>query len=307
MSEPIAAEPVIVNPSPAIVTPAADPAAASLADYRKQQSAPPVEAKPPAEPVVAEPVVEADPDAEPDPASDAGKALAKHKSKLQARINELRAQAGGSEREAAALRAELAALKAGKVAEPEPAKPAIDPSKPKVENFANYEEFVEALFEWGVEQKLTAREKAAAKDDAAKSAATAQQRAQAAGIAAHADFDETIGAFVDAGHQFSPVVAEAVLGHELGHEIGYALAKDPAEHARIAALPPGAQYVEIGKLIARLEAAAVPAPAPKPAPVTKAPAPVKPVGGSAATAVPDPKNITSVREYRKHRDHFVGN
>jgi hypothetical protein len=107
-------------------------------------------------------------------------------------------------------------------------------------------------------------------------------------------------AFVDAGLVFHPAVSAAVLHEELGHEIAYAVAKDPALHAKIAQSPN--PMVEIGRLIGRLEGAKE---APKPAVVvSKAPEPVKPVSGegSSASGGFDPSKSNSIAEFRKNRE-----
>lgn len=263
------------------------------------------------EPVAAEPAVPAvtappEPAAEPDPASEAGKALAAKKGSLQARIDEMARKSGETERQyqsrVSALEAEIAALK-GKA---EPVKPPADPAKPKAADFETYEDFVDALAEYKADVKIKAERERIDREQRGQHVTAAQSRVEAAAKEAHADFDETIAAFVADGHTFSPFVADAILGHPLGHELAYALAKDPAANARINAAPNAyVAGIEVGQVLAGLKAAPV---AEKAAPVvSKAPAPVQPVtaGGATASGSPDPANISSIATWGKERKKFL--
>lgn len=295
MSEAVAAEPVVESPAPQPLG-----AVDNLAEYRSRRDEAPADGE------VAEKPVEAKVekvDAEPDPASEAGKALAAKKGSLQSRIDQLTREKKQAEelatRELAAIKAELAALKAGNQPKQEPA-PKVEPTgKPKVGDFENYEDFVEALADWKAEEKVkaeVARQSGAAQQTAVE---RRQNEVRAKALEAHPDSDEVLQAFVDAGQVFHPAVSAAVLHEDLGHELAYMVAKDPALNERIArAANP---YVEVGKLIAKLEGATT---APKPVPVvSKAPEPVKPVtGGDAAAAGSfDPAKSNSIAEYRKNR------
>lgn len=83
-------------------------------------------------------------------------------------------------------------------------------------------------------------------------------------------------------------MAEIIRESDLGPEIAYHLGKNPAEAARLAALPERLQAKELGKLEARISA---PKSAPKPPP-----APISPVGGNASGGVADPTKM-SMAEY----------
>lgn len=271
----------------------------SLTEFRSRRDEEP--ATEPAKEADAKPVVEAEKvEAEPDPASEAGKALAAKKGSLQSRIDELTREKKQAGSEVAALRARLEALEAGQ--KPADAKPVKveTPGKPKAGDFENYEDFVEALADFKADEKIKAE---VARQSGAVQQTQLQQRqgaVYAKTVEAHPDANEVLTAFVEANGQFHPAVTAAVLHEELGHEIAYAVAKDPALHAKIA--QSGNPMVEIGRLIARLEGAKE---TPKPAVVvSKAPEPVKPVSGegSSASGGFDPAKSSSLAEYRKNRE-----
>jgi hypothetical protein len=299
---------------PIIETP--DPEIADLASYRAGQVEAPAETpEPEAKPaeaaaeVTPEPEVKPDtPEAEPDPASEAGKALAKKRNSLQARIDEEVRRRGEAERRAAQLEAELAAAR-GKPAAQQPAEPVADPSDPEptVDQFETYEKYVKAQARWEARQEVKAATAAIAAREQGRAIVSAQDRAYASLKAAHADADDVLGAFTAAGGQYSPLVSEFIIGHPDGHEVAYALAKDPELNARLGAIEhPALVALELGRVLARIEASAVTPEPVKPAPVvTKAPAPVTTVGGGAgAVASADPASMNSVSEWRKIRDRY---
>lgn len=90
----------------------------------------------------------------------------------------------------------------------------------------------------------------------------------------------------------TPSMAEIIRDSEVGPDLAYHLGRNQAEAAKIAALPPTRQAVELGKLEARLTA-------PKALP-KQPPAPVDPVGGSASGGSADPSKM-SMAEYAAAR------
>jgi chromosome segregation ATPase len=294
MSESVAAAESVAEP---VASPQPLGTLDSLTEFRSRRDEAPAEVVE----AVEKPVVEAEKvEAEPDPASEAGKALAAKKGSLQSRIDELTREKKQAGSEVAALRARLEAIEAAQKPKVETPAKAETPGKPKAGDFENYEDFVEALADFKAEEKIRA--------EVAKQTGAAQQTAverrqnevRAKALEAHPDSDDVLQAFVDAGQVFHPAVSAAVLHEELGHEIAYAVAKDPALHAKIAQSPN--PMVEIGRLIGRLEGAKE---APKAAVVvSKAPEPVKPVSGegSSASGGFDPSKSNSVVEFRKNRD-----
>lgn len=251
-------------------------------------------------------------------ASEAGKKLVEKRKSLQGRIDEVTRRAGERERE---LLAEIAALKVGgKPAAQEPAKPAAtepadDPNDPapKVDDFDDYQKYVLATSRWAARQERKAAEREASGNAQARGFVEASARVEAAAKAAHADFDDTVRTFVAGGGVYSPVALDVILNHrDLGHEVAYVLAKDPALNTKIGQLPAPLAFLEIGKLIAKIEgdqatakAAAKAAEKPAAAKVSKAPEPVAEVAaGETAAGTPDPSKMTSVTEWRKRRAEF---
>jgi hypothetical protein len=306
---------------PIIETP--DPEIADLASYRAGQVEAPAETpEPEAKPaeaaaeVTPEPEVKPDtPEAEPDPASEAGKALAKKRNSLQARIDEEVRRRGEAERRAAQLEADLQALRSGQSqtqpgrAEGDPAATVVDPAdpEPQVDQFETYEKYVKAQARWEARQEVKAATAAIAAREQGRAIVSAQDRAYASLKAAHADADDVLGAFTAAGGQYSPLVSEFIIGHPEGHEVAYALAKDPELNARLSSIGhPAIVALELGRVLARIEAAAVTPEPVKPAPVvTKAPAPVTTVGGGAGSVgSADPASMNSIAEWRKVRDRY---
>lgn len=303
MSEAVT-ESAIETPAPVVETPAAPVALGeveSLADYRARRAA-----GESGEPVEA-PKVEPPAPVEPDPASEAGKELAAKKKSLQARIDELtreKNQSVAAERaKVAALEARLAALE-GKQAPAAPAAPAADPNdpEPSADAFDTYEKYVKAQARWEARQELKAHQAAQAQAAQAQHYSSRQEEVRAKAIEAHPDVDAVLQGFVDAGHVFHPAVSMAILHEPLGHEIAYAVAKDPALNVKIAQAPN--PWVEIGRLVAKLEAAATPA-EPKAPPVSKAPAPIAPVVGESGAGGFDPAKSNSIAEFRKNRERFM--
>lgn len=147
--------------------------------------------------------------------------------------------------------------------------PAAQPGKEKTPD-EKAVEYIDNL----VEQRLAAR-------DNQRQQQTVQaefQRRTAEVRAAHPDFDDVVMA-VDA--PVSPALQQALLTSEHGPAIMYQLAKNPAELARLSALPPLDAAREIGRLEARASPTAAPKTTPKSA--TRPPAPPTNVNGSTSS------------------------
>lgn len=85
-----------------------------------------------------------------------------------------------------------------------------------------------------------------------------------------------------------PDFFEALIGDDVpnAHDVFYTLAKDPEQTEKLLSMPPLRMAKEIARLSEKLAKPATP----EPKPISKAPAPVKPVGGApaAATRLDDP-------------------
>jgi len=118
---------------------------------------------------------------------------------------------------------------------------------------------------------------------AANAFSEATGRVLAAGIANIPDFESARTEMVqNFGDQLNarPDFFEAITSLDNGHEVFYDLAKDPERTEKLLAMSPVRLAIEIAKLG---DKKAVPA-APEVKPISKAPAPVKPVGGAPAAS-----------------------
>lgn len=159
--------------------------------------------------------------------------------------------------------------------------------KPVAANFTTYEEYVEALTDWKLEQRDALRKQADAQDS---QRATVQAQVTAA-RARHDDYDQVVNDQVS----ITPAMAEVMVSSENGAEIAYFLGSHPDEAARISKLSPAAAGLALGKIEASLNLESSAAqPKPKVA-QTKAPAPPKIINGTGGGAdpEPDPKNYVA--------------
>ncbi len=193
------------------------------------------------------------------------------------------------------------------VASPETTTPdAITASaKPLQENFETYDEFQEAIVDWKVSERLTHHE-AQQRDRIERDRA---QRAQEDLVAAHTaridtfrsehgDFDAVVTAGKDL--PMTRPMQDAVLNSESGPAMMYHLCQNPEECDRIAAMNPILALKEMGRLEGRLEAAP-PGPTSTTESITKAPRPIKPVGGGATASTIQPDQM-SYQDYKRYRE-----
>jgi hypothetical protein len=231
----------------------------------------------------------------------------KKKGGFQRRIDKLNAQKSAAQSEAEYWKAQ--ALKGASdpkdAAKVEKAKDAEPSGKPSPDSFETYAEYTEALTDWKLEQRENARKEADAK-------ARAEQEHQTF-LKSHVErvksFAESVEDFEEAMEELndvpkSPTLEQVIVSSEYGPQMLYALAQDKAEAMRIAKLGPIAQAKELGKLEAKVSAAAAGAEATKQEPKkqTQAPKPLAPVGsgkGAVAKSITDP-NLTQ-KEYEAIR------
>lgn len=194
--------------------------------------------------------------------------------------------------------------------EPEASKPveSATAGKPKAEDFETHAEFVEALSDWKVEQKLSEREQKAQKSrletESQKQMREHQERVSAF-AEKHEDFSDAMENLASVPR--SAALEQIIVSSENGPELLYELAKDPKEAARIAKLPPVSLAREIGKLEARLASSASEGKKPEPKKITKAPKPLEPVnaGGKGAVkkSIDDP-NLSQAEYERMRREQI---
>lgn len=143
---------------------------------------------------------------------------------------------------------------------------------PKREQFQSDGDFINALTDWKIDQRLAQQSQAPNPAWDAKVEATR---------AAHDDYDEVIS---DVGTIALPATAnEAILSSDIGPEIIYHLGQNPNLALKISRMSAAAAAMEIGIVAAKLKSEAGAKENQKPKEHSKAPAPaktVKPVGGS---------------------------
>jgi hypothetical protein len=170
---------------------------------------------------------------------------------------------------------------------------------PKREDFASFEEYLEARSDYQVAQTIKAL-----------SAKAEQTRAQQQQVERLAAWEAKVQAAAERYEDFADValspnlaisdaMAEAIRESEIGPEIAYFLGKNPAEARRISQLPTAAAQVlaiaKVGEQVKSKTAEPVKRP-------SKAPAPIEPVGtGKGSTASnSDPSQMTQA-EYEAWR------
>ena len=214
----------------------------------------------------------------------------KGQSRFERRISRLTRDAAEAKARADFYEAEF------KKAQPAPQRPT---SEPRIEDFADVEEYAKAKAEYAKEAALKERD--------AKSRTDAQQASQKRlvsdwekkaerGDSKYDDFADVVGE-LKPNSPWAVAVMEADNGDDIAHYLGTHI--DEAE--KIAALPPVAQIRAIGRLEAKL--AAEP---PKPKEPSKAPAPIAPLTGAAGvTPSEGPSDKDDMGTWMKKRQKQV--
>ncbi len=144
--------------------------------------------------------------------------------------------------------------------------------KPKQADFADFDEFEEKRDTWieerarlrarvdSVREDVARRETVAIAEAhrAAQETTTAFQASEATARARHADYDDKVKATIAAGLIVSDDLGRAILESPHGGELRYYLMANPAEVARLNALSPHRQLVEIGMVESRIAASLQP-------------------------------------------------
>lgn len=185
----------------------------------------------------------------------------------------------------------------GSAASPAPA------GKPKVEDFASYEDFSEALTDWKVEQRFARMDQEAQ----AKAVAKTWDDRFTAAKATIPDLDTVLDNSKD--RQISSVMQHVVLSSEQGPAILHYLATHPEECDQLAAEskhagPDAAPWMRRFLEAKLASGAASSGPAPT-APRRLPPPPVKPLGGGPVVAESSPEDEEDVDRYieRANKKH----
>ena len=171
----------------------------------------------------------------------------------------------------------------------EPAKPVEADKPPTREQFESYEAFLDAKAEFtGKKAAHEYRQKAEAeqKQKAAQEAQT--ERLKSFQTKVNEKYPDLAERAESISHIKMPEgMGEAISESDFGPDILNHFVENSKDFERIAALSPSAAIREIGRLEARLEGAAKPESIPEVKKPSAAPAPLKPVGGTAATGTDD--------------------
>jgi hypothetical protein len=234
---------------------------------------------------------------EKEPKEKLSKNVEKKIGKLTKKASEARAEAEYWRKEA--LKHQTAPAAQSPQAQPLETK--VPDGKPVPENFESHAAYEEALVEWKVEQKLSARDQKA-KEAEVK---TIQQQREETFFKDREEFAKTKDDFEDVMEgiqdiKLSLTVYESVLdAGKQGPELLYALGKEPELLKRICAMPAIQAAREIGKFEAKLSSPSLPVAEAK---TTKAPKPIKPVGTNTADVSTKQPWEMSYREYVAWRE-----
>lgn len=281
----------------------------------------------------------ASPNAEIDPESDTGTPESeeqrnKGKGGFQRRIDKLTREKTQAlelaETERIARQTAEARLAATAGRAPENKQAVDNDPEPQETDFTEFKKFNEAHARWAARQEFkTLREKetqAQAEAEQAEAQAAENQRLRE-NFSAHAqrlaevrdqyeDWEQVAQALTGKDYDALPPAVElAIVELDNGPHVMYHLAKNPDLLTKLSGMSEVRAVAEIGSIAASLKTSVTPKPegsqpdgkeakdnsSPEPAPVSAAPAPIKPVGGSATKATPDPTKMP-LAEYIKWRN-----
>lgn len=195
------------------------------------------------------------------PADDAGadqqvEAQAPKPKPIQKRISELVRERETARREADYWRQQAALSQQAPAPQQSAPQP---PAELRAEDFPTYEDYLVAKAETKAAQRLHS-ELAARAQEAQRMAEQRQAQAMVSEFqvraddarARYEDFDLVV---TDPSTPITPVMADAIVMASGGHEVAYYLGRNKQEAARIAAMPPLGQVMEIARLEQRLAGA----------------------------------------------------
>lgn len=161
--------------------------------------------------------------------------------------------------------------------------------KPDPSKFKTYDQYVEALTDWKVREKMSLEAEARRRDEAGRRLA---ERI----TAAEKKYPDFRNVALNPDVSITPLMFEAIVESEAGAEVAYFLGKHPDEAERLSRLSPLSAVKEIG----RIEAKLIGAERIEPRRVTQAPSPVRTLEGSGEAADRSPAEM-SMDEYRAWR------
>lgn len=218
-----------------------------------------------------DPVNESDDDGEESPRDEKGRFRG-----VQNRIDELTRSRREAEREAAYWKERAG----GNAPVQNPAQTPAGPKAPDPSSFKTQEEYIDAVTDYKVEQKLAKKEAEQTQVKQVTDRAQSWQEKLTAARADTPDFDQIMN---NADIAVANHVADLLLESDAGAKIAYHLAQNPEALEKINGMSPAKVAIELGKLEATLTK---PAPEPEPKPdvrTSKAPRPTTPIGQGRST------------------------
>jgi hypothetical protein len=178
--------------------------------------------------------------------------------------------------------------------------------RPRAEQFTDYDEYQEKLVDWKLEQRLAereARERQAAEEwqrqeQSRKLNESWQERLEQTRETV-ADYDEVLANVEN--FKLPRYFQDAIMGSEIGPTLAYELAKQPKELQRILRLDPVSAVRELGKLEARYAAQPNSSGSASPVTPSKAPEPIRPVGGGGRTST-KPLDQMDYQDFKRARE-----
>lgn len=216
---------------------------------------------------------------------------AKPKNGMQERMDEITRARREAEREAEYWKARA---KAGD----QPAPKADPDGRPARDAYHSDEDYLEAVADWKVDQRLSKRDAEATAKQAGEARATSWNTKLESARAEFADHQAVLDA---CDKQIHTQVSDALLEHEHGAKVAYELAKNPDLIDKLNGMSATQAAFEVAKIGAKFDKAPESAtPSPKPAAVSKAPAPAASKVGSSRSTAPSPEEM-SMPEYVEWR------
>ena len=172
-----------------------------------------------------------------------------------------------------------------------------DVAKPRIDDFASYDEYTEALTDWKVDQRLAAEE--------AKQAKKQQQKAEqqierdwptkiADAAAKYADFEDVV---INNDTELTEEAIKQIKRSDIGGDVLYYLGKNPDAVERLMEMSGEAVAREIGRIEGRLESSSSATPAKV---VTSAPKPLgTPKGKTAPSGFHSEMSYQEFKQWRE--------
>lgn len=149
--------------------------------------------------------------------------------------------------------------------------------KPSLDKFDTYDEYIDALTDWKIEQKAVERdtkEKVESENLSRKQVMADHASREDKARTQFADYDDVAGNIADVDFTVNPDIGRTILTSDISPQLIYYFGKDLDELERINNLSPYAAAREIGKIEAKILS--------KPIQTSSAPSPISPVTGRSA-------------------------